>query len=417
MIEHQDIDKRDELDISTPRETKTVPKILILHSWSPNMGDNAMLKSIVSMLDEVSRGCMISALVSHPEMTTRLSPGLRAELRDWPWPVPKKGGTPFVDKLAYPVIWGANLFSAAIYRLFKRKVFLGNGRYRGALEGFFDSDIIMTPGGDFISPDYFYMTTFSEMMMAKILGKKLVVLGQTTVPFKSVIGSAIASLILRLPDLLIVREDYSARWLGSIGIRNVFVTGDVAFLFDHKPVGKREKRRVILCPKGVKDPEYPEKMAALARALIEKGCSITILISDLHDLKVQEDIAKRLGSSVEVIDKIMGPEELSDRIASADFIISSRMHAIILGTLSATPFFAIGDSFKFREILWPFYPDSSIHYKTLDEKGIEKIMGFIERRDSLEAVMRQKLPGIKEKSARSKGILAGKFSEWGFRTA
>ncbi|HSB47674.1 MAG TPA: polysaccharide pyruvyl transferase family protein [Candidatus Bilamarchaeum sp.] len=388
-------------------------RILIHHSWSPNMGDAAMLSSTASLLRSICPDCHICALVSHPEITKNACPGLDAELRGWPWPVPQRGRAGLAERLSYPFIWGSNMLSAAAYRLTGKKLFIGNGKYRPALEGFFASDVVLTPGGDFISPNYFYMTTFSEMLIAKLLGKKLVVLGQSTVPFRGLAGGLVARFVLGLPDLIIVRERHSAKWLGSIGVRNVHVTGDVAFLLGHRPSVERRDNRIAICPKGFADRESTARLARLAARLRAEGFGITVLLSDGHDERVQKELAGLMGDDAEFVSGLLGPEALADRIASCGFIISARMHAIILGTLSSTPFFALSDSFKFEHILEQFYPGCFMDHKALDAEGIERVVAMVRRRGELGPLMKERMGQVVEKSYASREILESNFRKWG----
>ena len=392
-----------------------MPKVLIPHSWSYNMGDAAMLLAMSDMMRRVSTGSEVAALVSHPQFTRERCAGIKAEIEGWPWPVPE-GKPSFFDLARYPVVFLANMFSALLYRAFRKKVFILNSEFSGPMGRFFDCDVVISPGGDFIGPNYVFMTTFGEFMMARILGKKLVIMAQTMGPFKGMLNGTLAGLALRLPNLIVVRENRTAADLKKIGI-NAVVTADLAFTFPKASgVAKNRKGvRVIICPKkiGRGREAYCRSMRMLAEKIAGLGCEIVFMPTDKYDVDFHKEIASGLDVKHEIISEVKPPEDIARIIANSDFVVSSRMHAIILGTLSSTPFVAIGDSFKFSEILEPLCRDCTIGVSELDE-NIEGIAARIVDRERLRKSIGENFPSVRERALRNESILAEKFGEWGF---
>lgn len=248
---------------------KGTPRILIHHSWSLNMGDAAMLITLVRMLRRMSPEARITALVSHPAFSRERC--IRAELDGWPWPVGgSEAGSP-LGMLSYPFIFLGNLLSAAAYRIAKARIFVFNGRYSGPLSRFFDCDVVISPGGDFISPRYCFMTTFGDFLMSRILGKKLIICAQTIGPFEGLLDGRLAAAVLGLADLIIVREEESARRLASIGLRDVHVDYRPGLCLPCAAAARRKKDR----ENGREDYNLREKAtgraAAAFRILCEDG--------------------------------------------------------------------------------------------------------------------------------------------------
>lgn len=380
------------------------------------MGDAAMLKTTVGILKGIDPDCEISALVSHPEFSRKRCKGLDAELLGWVWPVPEKGKPSLHELLSYPVVFLSNFFSAIVYRLSGAKVFIFNGRQAGPLGKFFDCDVVISAGGDFIGPKYFFVTAFGEFMLAKLLGKKLVICAQTIGPFEGLLNGFLAARIVRLADLIIVRESVTAEALRKLGINDAHLTTDLAFAFP-RPSGKKSQGGVvILCPKniGTGRERYAEKMRTLTRRIMDElEMEVVYLPTDTHDRDFQSEIAAGLEKKVKVIGEVHPPEEIARLISESDFLISSRMHAVILGSLSSTPFFAIGDSHKFKEILDPLCGGCTIGLRQLDDNGVDRILDGIRRRNLLRKEIGSNFGKMREKSMRNATILGEKFREWG----
>ncbi|MFN7990605.1 MAG: polysaccharide pyruvyl transferase family protein [Candidatus Micrarchaeia archaeon] len=373
------------------------------------MGDAAMLQAIVGMLGRISPGCGVSALVSHPGYTMERLPGIRAEIDRWPWPVLEKPGA--LSVLFYPFIFAGNILTAAAYRAFRRRIYF-NPEFSGPLSRFIDCDVVISPGGDFIGPHYFFATSFGEILIAKILGKKVVICAQTIGPFYGLLRGWLAAPVLNMADLIMVREKATKERLERIGVKGVHLTNDLAFALDVEGLdGCVRERSVIICPKRVREghAKYVSGMRELAgRIRSELGMDVIILPTDQYDVVFQKEMAE----GVERISTVRPPQEIARIIARSEFVVSSRMHGIILGIHSATPFFAIGDSQKFHEILGAFN-DCTIGLDELDSEGIGRIISAIRSRKSLAKSIRDAFPLVRSQSIENERLMGRRFREWG----
>lgn len=393
-------------------------RFVISHSWSYNMGDAAMLRTLVGILRQINPDCEITALVSDPEYTRVRCRGLRAGIDGWVWPV-RYGSKPgFFDlSFRYPAIFFGNMLSAAAYRIFKRGFFLFNRRHSTSITRLMECDAFICPGGDFISPGYFYFSTFAEIAMARMLGKRIVICAQTIGPFKGAFASRLAGAVLGMADLIIAREERTARHLRELGLRDVHVAADLAFTFPLPPKrgnGKR-KRQVVICPKKVSRnlKGYAQGIRLLCSRISSSGYGIVCLPSDRYDADFHAEILSGFGKNVTLVGEVHPPERIARIISESEFIVSGRMHAIILGTLSNTPFFAIGDGFKFREMLGPLCDDCTIRVDELDANGVERIVRAIGEAELRRAQIGKRMIPIIRKSKMNADILRAKMTEWG----
>ena len=375
------------------------------------MGDAAILLTIVGMLKRLVPASDITALVSHPEYTRKRCPDIGVDVLGWPWPVPK-GKASLAEKVFWPVIFINNIFSALVYRLFKRKVFVFNKASAGPLTRLFESQVVISPGGDFISPKYVFMTVFGELLMGRILGKKLVICAQSIGPFQGLLNSRLAGFFLNLADLIIVREYNSAGRLDKIGVK-AHMTADLVFAFPPPAKGKRGKR-VVMCLKDIIHgrKEYAEWMSKLALRIRDMGYEVIFLPTDQHDVRLQAETAAGLEGKVQRIPVVLPPDQIASILSESEFIISSRMHAIILGILSNTPFFAVADGFKFRAVLDSLCEDRAIDYRKLDDAGIKRITESVKQSKELGRTVASRYPLLKQRAEENAAVLGEKFREW-----
>lgn len=384
-------------------------KIVIPHSWSPNIGDMALLSSTVKTLKQVIPDAEITALVSDPDLTEKELPGLDAKLLIWPWPIPK-GKRTLLDLASYPFIYLSHFFSVMAYRLARQRIFIFNKRYSMPLKSMFECDMVVSPGGDFISPRYNFITALTEVLFAKMLGKKLVIFPQTMGPFTGLLNGQICRRILNQADLIFLREKETEKLLRNIGVNNFHVTADI--VFTSAPIQKIIKRKtIIICTEDVKSAAYEDYFAELTKRIAAEGFDVLYVPANGADIAINKRLAQRTGSKS--LGKVPGPKDLAELISECEFLVSGRMHPVILGTLSGTPFFVIGDGFKFSEILGDLCEACWMELRWIkDEKSMDIILEKIKERDALHKKINENLPKVREKALSTSSILEQKIREW-----
>ncbi len=366
-------------------------KVLFVHCWSNNRGDRAILSSAIRMIRNIDKNAGISVLLSHPSE-------IDADVFPWPWPVHKPKG---LDLIMYPLIISGNYMSVILFRLFGWR-FLPFSRSLGE---FFDSDIIISPGGDFISPKFFMITSLSEILFAKMLGKKVVILAQSMGPFYG-LDRLVASKVIGMCDLIIAREKKTAEHLAQMGIRNVHVTADLAFALDGNDAGKRNG--IAMCPKDNHDMEHT---VALIDRITKTGRKVVLIPTDSHDAGFQKEIAEKTG--VELKDNL-GHEDIIRELSGCEFVLSGRMHGAIMAVVAGTPFFAISDGFKYSAVLDDVCPGCVMGMDEFTSGNHKRIIRKIEEKETLGMIIRKNYPEVKKKSKENEKLLQKAFREWGY---
>jgi polysaccharide pyruvyl transferase WcaK-like protein len=256
-------------------------------------------------------------------------------------------------------------------------------------------------------------------MMAKILGKRIVICAQTIGPFTGLMHGRLAAAVLNLADLIIVREKKTAALLEEIGVKKFHVTADIVFTFP-APKKSPRKKRILICAERLDSlrqrKPYAEYLGRLGKRIVDEfGCEVLCMPANRADVDFQKEIITGLDGKISAIGEVQAPGKVAELASESEFLISSRMHPIILGTLSATPFFAIGDSFKFEEVLGVFCKGCTLKINELDDKSIETILERIREREKLGKMIAAKLPDAREKALENGSILRRSFKEWNLK--
>lgn len=132
---------------------------------------------------------------------------------------------------------------------------------------YYDSDIVVNSGGDHLSGEYGIGTlgSFITILYAILLGKPVVLYGESLGYFKNSVLNSIAKFVFNRTKLILVREELSKRYLdnNNITMPKIYVTADPAFLLGAVPqsrvfeilseegIGKIQKPLIGINPSGL----------------------------------------------------------------------------------------------------------------------------------------------------------------------
>jgi colanic acid/amylovoran biosynthesis protein len=327
-----------------------------------------------------------------------------------------------VDAMRFGLVYASNVISMLTYRILGLELFLFNGKYKESFRDFVESDIIISIGGGFISAEYGVLRPYSDFVMAKLLGKRLVLYSQSIGPFEGRIQKLISSLVLGSADVIILREERSAENLKELGITHVHVTTDMAFALP-RPQGKPGKRKkVIMVPRKWtyeyrhSATSYKDFLVRLTEKLVcEMDSSVTFIPTTPGDIRFWASFRKDMPKGVTFMEELRSPSEIAKEISGADFIVSSRMHPIILGSLSNTPFFAVGWEYKLDELNSALCTKGCcVHASKIDDSVDEMIMDRIKRRGELREDISKNTHLLRKKTFENLEILRTNLRSWGF---
>ena len=209
--------------------------------------------------------------------------------------------------------------------------------------------VIENPGET--TRDMWLMSQFTRFIIAKILHKKFIIYGISAGPFKYKITKIFAKFMYCNSYKVFIREEVSKQYLEEIGVKNIEITADHAFLLAF-PVKKRrlelDQKYIYHCYPfiGISVKHSYDKYINYKKSvlkLINYICSnqeknVLLIPHGEEDKKLTNDIYKLTNNRrIYIIYEGLLPDELKYIISKADVFIGSRIHACIASWSSFVP--------------------------------------------------------------------------------
>ena len=294
-------------------------KILIFGNYGgQNWGDECILQGLLSLLDK--RHYKITVVSSNPAHTKKhhavaaVHPfpfGLRSCLMFWRW-----AETILVLRAADIVIFGGG----------------------GLLQD--------------LEPKAIWLWWW-QMRIVKFFGKRMIAVGQSIGPLKHSRSQKMAISTLTRAKYISVRDQVSQRLFiklgGSSTVPGVELATDFLFATRKAPAVQKRKGSVVCLHANIKISK--QKLLNICNALPKP---VRFLAMDTIDsvLLTKRDIAGLLKQDTKY--QVVQPKnitELKKIFALAEFVVSARLHGVLLSIQQQTPFLALGHSLKIENFL------------------------------------------------------------------
>lgn len=208
-------------------------------------------------------------------------------------------------------------------------------RIKGVPTALLQTDVLISGGGGLLQDK----TSFRSLQyylvlirMAKGFGKKVLVYGQSVGPLSERGKRAVAT---TLRDVSIsVRDETSQALLQSLEL-SAHLCADAALLL-HSPKAVSKNQSVVLIPRAGY-PEITNALTEVAKALREQGVAVMAAAVQAEE---DRNALEQLSAAVPSISVSYpnSPEALLTILAAADYIVSGRLHGLILAAVGGTPF-------------------------------------------------------------------------------
>ena len=348
-------------------------KILILNVGWSNKGNRALVNSTIgtikNFVPDAEFNLMGPTKVDHNKLRINEQVGCGLSIR----------------KPHYTIISLRYLFKCGCINIFKRfNVHIPISK-NSRLFDYYDSDIVINSGGDHLSGEYGIGTlgTFINISYAILLGKPVVLYGESLGYFRNPVLNSIAKFILNRTKVIIVREELSKKYLDDNGITNpkIYVTADPAFLLNQisesrvfeilseEGIAKIQKHLIGINPSGLisrfsgkghqkAEEEFASIIAKVIDNLAENLNATIIMIPHVYTSNDDDRITinrifrkVKNKSNVKIIKNEYTPQELKGIIGQCDLFIGARMHATIAATSMLVPTVGIAYSHKMHGII------------------------------------------------------------------
>jgi polysaccharide pyruvyl transferase WcaK-like protein len=183
---------------------------------------------------------------------------------------------------------------AAIYGLRKLRIHIPVSR-RSRLFDYYDCDLVVNSSGDILSGEgKFGLTSFLNILYAALLGKPLVLYGESLGYFSNFIFHAFAKFVINRTSLILLREELSKEYLDKEGITKpkIYVTAEPAFPI---PAIPEERVHSILPAEGIDKSKRPLIGVNPSGKVMHKEKALDALA------KVIDDLVEELNSTILMI--------------------------------------------------------------------------------------------------------------------
>lgn len=293
-------------------------KIAVIGNYgATNIGDDAILTAILGEL----AGHKVTVFSAHPEMTK-----------------------PLFNEKAAP------LFPLGFRSCFRHG-------FKKSIQALKKCDVVILGGGGLFQDSYLYACFLWawQIFWVKMLKKPLFIYATGVGPLRSFTGRSLTRWAYGRADTIVVRDQYSADLLKSVGVRReVHVAADPVFLYKKPDFAKtRSKNTFIISLRpwlNYKD-NILSVFAEFLRELKEKKGAQFIFVSmqqiKEHDMQMIEPLVSKLGGELYL------PKHFSDLLQvmeTAEFAIGMRFHFMIAALLTQTPLLPISYGPKTDEL-------------------------------------------------------------------
>lgn len=267
------------------------------------------------------------------------------------------------------------------------------------------------------------------VLIPKWFGNKILKVSQAMGSFNNLINRLLAIYCLKQVDIIAARGSITSSHLRSIGIVHehcadaAFSLPDSGNLSSHVKVRideiKAKNQKIIgFCPSVVvkeycdkKKMDYLQISLGFIDELSNRGYAILMFAhsgrsftskAKNNDLPMCRELFARRkpDTNFYFIDEIMNARELRFTISECDYFIGSRFHSIISALCVMKPFFLIGWSHKYKEVLDEFeISEMALDFKDLSvPKLMSKFLELEIQADSLTDRIRRNLDLVRKKS-------------------
>lgn len=310
-----------------------------------NVGDEAVLQSIIKGLKDSAAKVNLTVLSSAPNLTREINQ---------------------VDSI------NRNNFFKVIFALLKCNVFVSGG-------GTLLQDTTSTKS---------FLYYIGLIFLAKLFFKKVVIFAQGFGPLEVKVNRLLARLILNRVNLITLRDNDSYFELQKLGVKRppIYVTADPSFILDvpHKKFGlrtlsleaiKTDRPLIGLAIRNVGEEDNESLYQALAQAIdwAQKTYNyspVFVLFQCPEDMAESSKVINSMLTKSNIVYKICQPEEMMAIIANFDLLIGMRLHSLIFATMCEVPMLGISydpkvESFM-KEIEQPYLNiDSKVDFKRI----------------------------------------------------
>lgn len=222
---------------------------------------------------------------------------------------------------------------------------ISRNKYFEIYKGIKNSDIVVGGGGSMLqnvtsNRSLIYYLTI--LMLARIMGKKVVLLGNGIGPLKGSFFKRITIEVLKGLDGIVLRDEESYNFLKLHKLNNIYLGNDLAFTLDYKLVVPQEKKIVLNLRKWVENSKFNRVIEDFVRFLARKGFKVVLLpFQGGNDDVILGEIAENISDENVIFPGTLEYDSILYEISSSEVFVGMRLHGLIFSSMVHTPFIGL----------------------------------------------------------------------------
>jgi polysaccharide pyruvyl transferase WcaK-like protein len=248
------------------------------------------------------------------------------------------------------------------------------------------------------------------ILVAKSLGKPVVMLPNSVGPFRTAIGRTLSRIALGSCESILIRDQRSFEIAEELGVRSrKILTGDTALLLKGSNDGLRKEGRVLGVSAGVYGYSLSEKKmqdyvlvhaVALDKIIESLGVSVVFLPHYVSGFKYDDlEISRMIRGKMRHSDKTSlinagSAEEFKSLIGGVDILVSSKMHPCVLASSVYVPSLCIAYDHKQSGFFSSLGMDQDVIalQNVTSQRLYEKIMNLWDRKAVRQEYLKIQVP-------------------------
>lgn len=351
-----------------------------------NVGDESVLQALVSGLKELDPDIKITVLSAAPKITNELNQVEAVNRYNW---------------------------FRLLIKMLNTNVFISGG-------GTLFQNITSTRS---------FLYYIGLVLLAKLMFKKVAIIGQGFGPLRGRLNRALARFALNRANLITLRDNASFEELKRLGVknRNIFVTADptamlkLPLLEEGRKILSLEAVRlgkpllgiaVRSVPKSDEERLYQTLSAAIDWLAKEHNYSpVFILFECPEDMGETSKVINYMEQKSNVIFRICRPDEMLSIIANFDLLIGMRLHSLIFAAMNQVPMLGLSYDPKveafMKEIGQSYFPATSDLAQESLRSALERMLGS---KDSIRQQLAEKKKRLHEQAEQNFALFFEHFA-------
>lgn len=274
------------------------------------------------------------------------------------------------------------------------------------------SDMFLSGGGSLLQDVSSFRSVFyylALVFLADILGNKTVFYAQGIGPLNKNISRKMLKWIGNRTDLITVRDHNSAQLLKEIGIKAELIEETVdpvygtqtvqpkkiiADFFKKEKIDRDSTSIIGVSPRNWKDNGYLGSMARAADYLQQKSEG-QIIILPMHlkeDLKVCQELKEKMEKPAIILKRQLEPAEMISFFQTFDFFLGVRLHSLIFSAINEVPFVGISYDPKVDSLLEELNLETQLTTENCSYQDLKEIIdNYWDKRDEISNELEEKM--------------------------